>query len=437
MNMPQDIWYDIDMPWPWPAILRFIMRLIRVFGLWRRPYVHDPDAPGLLPGLYYAYKTRYPVLKPQRGSRTAQRLEADKRRRGGYVALRMPRGNAYDTLRLGAVGDLMISPGLAKSGHTLYAEVGSTLFSRDISFANLESTLPVAEHTPLRFTAGQMPRVLASPEEMDVLLGRHPGPFDVVNLVHNHIADEGVEGLKATVRRAEVLGSRVLSPGLSDCDEDLPLILNKKGFAVGFVAATYSLNRHSFGERAEGTVPVVHVHRMRKEMGWEAIEEQIAHCRDAKCDITILSLHWGMEYELYPTEKQARLARWAAERGVDCILGHHAHMAQRMEILDRGEKRVPVFYGLGNLTNPFGAWHTSLSLMALVEYARTSEGVRLFGLDVVPVVRRSTGEERIVIVPLAQLMREELCRKEAVGVERMEWLADNILGPAWRRWEAQ
>jgi len=71
------------------------------------------------------------------------------------------------------------------------------------------------------------------------------------------------------------------------------------------------------------------------------------------CQVVIMSLHWGEELEEEPSNAQVELAHKAIDLGADAIMGHHAHIVQRMENYhDR-----PIFYCLGNLvyggaTNP-------------------------------------------------------------------------------------
>jgi poly-gamma-glutamate synthesis protein (capsule biosynthesis protein) len=80
-----------------------------------------------------------------------------------------------------------------------------------------------------------------------------------------------------------------------------------------------------------------------------------------------------MEYELYPRPGQIELAHHLAELGVDAIVGHHPHVVQPVEYYRTrrdAERVVPVFYSLGNLTNPFSAPHLCRSGVARVALAR-------------------------------------------------------------------
>jgi poly-gamma-glutamate synthesis protein (capsule biosynthesis protein) len=67
------------------------------------------------------------------------------------------------------------------------------------------------------------------------------------------------------------------------------------------------------------------------------------------------------------------VAHALAERGVDAIVGHHPHVLQPFEghrpQRDRG-RHVPIFYSLGNLTNPFSAPYLCQGGVARLQLAK-------------------------------------------------------------------
>ena len=115
------------------------------------------------------------------------------------------------------------------------------------------------------------------------------------------------------------------------------------------------------------------------EVDFTQLEEQLAHGRRAGVDFVIAQLHWGMEYELYPRPEQVELAHHLADLGVDAIVGHHPHVLQPVEHYRTRrdpDRVVPVFYSLGNLTNPFSAPYLCRSGVARIELARGTAGGR-------------------------------------------------------------
>lgn len=66
-------------------------------------------------------------------------------------------------------------------------------------------------------------------------------------------------------------------------------------------------------------------------------------------DVTIVSVHWGAEYQASPTPRQRAIAAALSEAGADIIWGHHTHVLQAVEQLDRGDgTQTLVMYSLGN-----------------------------------------------------------------------------------------
>ncbi len=103
------------------------------------------------------------------------------------------------------------------------------------------------------------------------------------------------------------------------------------------------------------------------------IEKQIKVCRNAGCDFVVLSLHWGLEFELYPHPDQLKWAHRFAECGADMIVGHHPHVIQHMEIYkptNNPKRAVPILYSLGNLTPIKSHPATVASLVARLGLAK-------------------------------------------------------------------
>jgi len=54
---------------------------------------------------------------------------------------------------------------------------------------------------------------------------------------------------------------------------------------------------------------------------------------NAGCGLRIVSIHWGHEFEGYPTVCQMRVARQLVAAGADIVLGAHSHTQQPAEVL--------------------------------------------------------------------------------------------------------
>jgi poly-gamma-glutamate capsule biosynthesis protein CapA/YwtB (metallophosphatase superfamily) len=74
------------------------------------------------------------------------------------------------------------------------------------------------------------------------------------------------------------------------------------------------------------------------------IVRQRAAATTAGARWVVAYVHWGQNY-VGVTEQQRRLAASFARAGYDLVVGHHAHVAQEVEIVGG----MPVLYSLGNL----------------------------------------------------------------------------------------
>jgi poly-gamma-glutamate capsule biosynthesis protein CapA/YwtB (metallophosphatase superfamily) len=84
-------------------------------------------------------------------------------------------------------------------------------------------------------------------------------------------------------------------------------------------------------------------------------------------DCVILSLHFGLEYTMYPAPRDIALCRKLIDSGVDIIVGHHPHYPQGVEKYRQGL----IAYSLGNFVwdqNFVG--HTSSSYMLKIRIGK-------------------------------------------------------------------
>lgn len=217
--------------------------------------------------------------------------------------------------------------------------------SADLLVGNLEVPLAPAVNPAL---LGKKNYLGWSDAEQTVAALAEAG-FDAVSLANNHTLDCGQPGLDATVRRlhdAEIVpfgGGRDLAAAAS------PFI---RTIRVGPVERTIVVfgcfefrqrydKRYGWYARAErgGINPI--------DPG--AIADEIRRLRTIlPSPIFIAFPHWGVDYQ--PVQDYQRdYARHLLAAGVDLIVGHGAHVLQRVEMLDGR----PVVYGIGN-----GAWNT-------------------------------------------------------------------------------
>jgi len=129
-----------------------------------------------------------------------------------------------------------------------------------------------------------------------------------------------------------------------DCSQSLDPSRAIEGLSVVSEAQPFFL------EGPDGTIAVIAVDAVSKPLDITSLLDRVADL-EAKSDLVIVSLHWGMEYAGEPTTLQREQAKQLANAGVDVLWGHHPHVLQPAEgiVSENGEHRMLALFSLGNL----------------------------------------------------------------------------------------
>ena len=244
------------------------------------------------------------------------------------------------SVTLAACGDILLHgryDDIARQGHAdrVFAELAPLLAPADIVVGNMETVLtetgsPRDDKLCLR-GAPAYARALA-----DV-------GFDVLTLANNHCLDFGAAALAETRHHLQDAGIGVLGAG-QDLDEAArPLVIERNGLRIGFIAACHASTKPApvASAATPGIAP------LEPETLLDAVE-----ALRPDVDHVVLLLHWGLEYAHYPTPEQVALARRAIEQGASAVLGHHSHALQGWERHAGGV----IAYSLANLTDASVDW---------------------------------------------------------------------------------
>ncbi len=133
----------------------------------------------------------------------------------------------------------------------------------------------------------------------------------------------------------------------------------------------------------------------------------------------MLSIQWGVEYQIDPTAEQQALARQLlASPDIDLIVGHHTHVVQPIERI--GSEYV--IYGLGNLlsnqspescsTCPAG---TQDGVVLVIDVERDDSGtLAVMAIDVIPTwVDRTNGHVIRVVDPPSPAIETSVAQASA------------------------
>ncbi|WP_413233000.1 CapA family protein [Oceanobacillus sp. 1P07AA] len=163
---------------------------------------------------------------------------------------------------------------------------------------------------------------------------------DIVTLANNHTLDRGERAITNAIGHWQTID--MLYEGAYQSKEDqekIRVLETEEGITIASLAYTYGTNGIPVPHGKEYLVNLIDREKMQKDI----IEaKKIA-------DVIVLSLHFGNEYEPYPNQSQKDLAKFAADLGVDVIIGHHPHVLQPIDWVEgKDGHQTLVAYSLGN-----------------------------------------------------------------------------------------
>ena len=390
---------------------------------------------------YYVQKAVDPITEPMKGSHLKEKFAPFRTCSFDLTPSGFSAGKEY---RLSASGDLMRSKHLAESRDRLYDRVADLIFGADCAIANLESSIaPGVPKGPDAIESSGSLQIGLTMPEYDTLKQHKGRKFDVLQLANNHVMDNGEEGIMLNMNTLEKDGIDHI--GTYQTEEASKQVKTTKmgDLTIGWVCHTFSVNNKPLPPDKPWIVDIT-LFDLVENPDTSRIEAQIKAARAAGCDLVMLVLHWGAEWEFYPNPKQLRYAHKFAELGADAIIAQHPHVIQPVEIYrprSYPDKQVPILYSLGNLT-PIGA--PPYTVVSLVANLRISTGkvkgekrTIVTGLEVTPVAcvaeQDDDGSMHAALVPLADLEMMKLEQTTRDYVNSIVKYADLVLGPDWRK----
>lgn len=244
-------------------------------------------------------------------------------------------------MRLAFVGDIMLGDHPVCFGHgvrsqalrhgldELLAQAKPLLKQHDAVVGNLETVLS---------SSGERPRTLQSLE-----FRGHPcfaaqlrgAGFTALTLANNHILEHGVDAFAETADVLDREGLQVL--GLKGGDRGIDPVLLRGSTNVVMLACSlrpevYAASNNSYSQPDPAAL----------------ISEVASQVRGGR--VVVVTLHWGREYQNFPSPDQKSLAHALIDAGATLIVGHHPHVVQPVETYGNGL----IAYSLGNFL--FDSW---------------------------------------------------------------------------------
>ncbi|MGH3294939.1 MAG: CapA family protein [Trebonia sp.] len=258
-----------------------------------------------------------------------------------------------------AVGD--VAPRLADPRAQLEG-IAPTLRAADIAFGQLEIPL-TNDGTRQLFPGfrGASGNVARDADATAAALA--DAGFTVLSFAGNHTMDRSAPAMLATVAAAEAHGIGIAGAGENLAAAREPVIVEKGGTRVGFLAYCSVLPRGYDATPARAGVAPLRARTFYEQVDWQAgtpprivtlvnaadlaaLEDDVRRLRE-RVDVVAVSMHWGIHFEPGTiADYQYEAAHAAIDAGADVVLGHHGHVIKGIEYY-RGK---PIFYSLGNVT---------------------------------------------------------------------------------------
>ena len=234
--------------------------------------------------------------------------------------------------------------------------------------------------------------------------------FDLVNVANNHVLDQRASGLQSTLELWNSIDS-VQTTGAYLNKEDYSRIrsIEKNGITFGFIGMTELTNGLSLPNDTELV--------LLRTQNEEAVKARIEEARE-KFDVVVVNVHWGVEYTFKPTEYQREFAQKLSDWGADIIIGHHPHVIQPVEWVERtdGSGKTLVVYSLGNFisTQEMGPTMIGGALDVTVEKEYENNAVSIKSARFIPLVTHyGYGKSDVRVYPLDEYT-DELASKHGI-----------------------
>lgn len=248
------------------------------------------------------------------------------------------------TVTISMVGDVLLHEKVADSGRNddgtynydhLFANVKDEIAAADIAIVNQEVILGGKE---LGLTG--YPSFNGAFEVGDSLVN---AGFDVVLHATNHTLDKGAKAVRNCLSFWESEHPEIAVLGINETAEAQSEIYvrEENGIKIAFLNYTYGTNGIPLPSDMPYCVNLLDEDTLRRDI---AKAEEIA-------DFTVVLPHWGTEYVLEPDTNQKYWAQIMFDSGADLVIGTHPHVIEPIEVIEDGNRSMPVYYSIGNFIN--------------------------------------------------------------------------------------
>ncbi len=269
------------------------------------------------------------------------------------------------SLSISAIGDILIHKRVytdAKTDHgynfaPMLDQVKPYLNQSTITIANEETMIGGTELGLSGYPAFNSPKEVGSTlKDLGV---------DIVSIANNHSLDKGAEGIRHAINNWRDIGLMYTGAYKSQADHDhIRVYKTKNKPSVAFLSYTYGTN----GIKTPAGMPYL-VNRI----DYGKIKHDIEQAK-SQADAVVVSFHFGQQYQPLPNQGQKDLAQFAADQGVDVVIGHHPHVLQPLAwVTGKNGNKTLVDYSLGNFFSGQDDFNKRIGGMLTFDLKKTSD----------------------------------------------------------------
>ena len=225
-----------------------------------------------------------------------------------------------------------------------FGEVSDVFEGADFGFVNLETPVaPTHSHGTKAF-------LFDAPVELPEAL--KASGIKIVSFANNHVMDQGWAGFQESREHLKEIGLEFAGTSDNAATAWQPVITEANGIKVGWLGMTRWLNGNRNPDKDDQ--PHVNFYPYPGEANGapgadEATVLAAVKAAKAKCDLLVVSMHWGIEYATAPRPEDVDLAHKMLEAGATVIVGGHPHVLQPIETYQTQDGRdTVIFYSIGN-----------------------------------------------------------------------------------------
>lgn len=276
----------------------------------------------------------------------------------------------------------------------LLSDVKPYIENADISFANQETMIGGKE-----IGLSTYPTFNSPTEVGDAL---KDAGIDIVSMANNHTLDRGEKAIKNAIQHWNNIGMVYTGSYLNEEDQQTIRTIKVNGITFSFLAYTYGTNGIPIPEGKDFLVNLINI---------EAMKNDIVRAK-AISDAVVVSVHFGNEYQRLPNDNQKHLVRELANAGANIILGHHPHVLQPAEWVERDDgQKTFVIYSLGNFLSGQKGIYKEIGGILKLDVEKTINGsgvvINIKNPSFLPTIVRKTAVSKYTVVPLKNVYNKD------------------------------